>query len=296
MKDLRYKFLTALFDDGDKVAWGDGPKTCNKPIDPIPGFLTTDAQMFAINPFNKWRDSNNTENVKCLLFEVDDKNVTPDEQKELFLKSGMPFTTMVKSGGKSVHVIIRFTEPLEKDMREPWWYAVEKVLKTYGLKCDPMARLLTQISRVPLSIRKNTGELQELVTIQERVSQDELREWLLKHGVEVKKPKKIEPIKYEVGANDRVDNLKKFDIARKFTEKKHGTYSTYMPTGSHMWLFYFALNCYKLDLSLEAAISLAQIEWGTTYTGSSGTGQMDAVINKGWMYGYNKGIEKIKIN
>ncbi len=295
MKEARLQFLEALFDDKDLVAWGDTPKTCNKPLDPIPGFLITQDEQFCINPLREWRNTENVTKIQSLLFEVDDKDLTPDQQKDLFFKSGLPFTTMVSSGGKSVHVIVRFTEPLEDKMREPWWFAISKVLKTYGLKCDPAARLVVQISRMPLSIRKKTGELQQLITIQDRVSQEMMREWLDSHNMKVVPPVEREPIKYTIGANDAVDNMKKFDIARKFTEKKHGTYSTYMPTGAHMWLFYFAINCYKVDLSLDASMGLARVEWGSTYTGSSGTGKMEEVINKGWKYAYNRNIEKIEL-
>lgn len=296
MKDKRYDFLQALFDEGDLVAFGKDNASSNKPIDPIPNFLYTNAEKFCINPLKEWRNTDNVTHINSLLFEWDDKEVTPKQQMERFNACGIPYTTMVYSGGKSVHVIVRFTEPIEnKAWQESWWNAIAKGLNSFGIIADVKARLIVQLSRVPESVRENTGLKQTLITIKERVSVAQMKEWLSKLNIEVKEPIEHPPIIYNEGANDKVSNMRKFKLATNWTQKKHGVYSSYMRTGGYMWLFSLGVNAYKLDMSFEAAASFAQIEWGHEFSGHNGNGKVADAINKGWTYGYKSRIEKVEL-
>lgn len=296
MKDKRYAFLQALFDDEDLVAFGKDDKNSSKPQHPLPNFLYTDAEKFCINPLKEWRKTENVTKIQSLLFEWDDKDVTPKQQVIKFIESGIPYTTMVYSGGKSVHVIVRFIEPIEsKEWQESWWNAIAKGLNTFGIIPDIRARLIVQLSRVPGSTRENTGKVQTLISIKERVSQTRMMEWLSALNIEVEEPIEHPPIIYHEGTNDKVSNISKFKLANKWTERKHGVYSTYMSTGAYMWLFNFGVNAYKLDMSFESAVSFAQLEWGTTYTGNNGSGKVSDAINKGWTYGYKSRIEKVEL-
>ena len=286
MRDDRLKFLNALFDEGDRVVFGDTLMTCNKPVDPLPYFLNTDAMRFAINPFDKWRNTENLTGIVNLLFEIDEdefgNKVDESIQEQLFLDSGIPFTTMVSSGNKSVHVIVRFTEPFsDGELQSLWWFTIAKVLKKHGINADVRARLLTQISRVPCSIRKDTGSVQTLKHIRNRVSQLEMTEWLESNNEVVPpKPPKKEPRIFDTTGDD----LTRWERAVRWTERKNGTYSTYMSTGAHDWLWKHGGNCYKNELGLSAAISMANINYGTQYTGSSGTGEVAKTITLGWKW------------
>ena len=285
MRDDRLKFIEALFDDGDRVAFGEKPISCNKPADLLPFFLNTGAEQFCINPLDTWRNTENITGIVNLLFEVDEdingNKVDESIQEQLFLDSGIPFTTMVSSGNKSVHVILRFTEPFsDGELQERWWKSIATALKKHGIKADPRARLLTQISRVPGSIRSKTGEVQTLKHIRERVSQLEVLEWLSKNDVVIP-PKKV----YVARVFDTTgDDLTRWERAVRWTERKNGTYSTYMTTGAHDWLWKHGGNCYKNELGLSAAISMAHINYGTQYTGSSGTGEVAKTITLGWKW------------
>ena len=285
MRDDRLKFIEALFDDGDRVAFGEKPISCNKPVDPIPFFLNTEAEQFCINPLDKWRNTENITGIVNLLFEVDEdingNKVDEETQEKLFLDSGIPFTTMVSSGNKSVHVILRFTEPFEDgELQERWWKSIAVALNKHGIKADPRARLLTQISRVPCSIRSKTGEVQTLKHIRNRVSHLEVLEWLTINDVVIPPKKIYVPVVW----NTDGDDLTRWERAVKLTERKNGTYSTYMTTGAHDWLWKHGGNCFKNEISLGSTISMAITNYGTHYTGGSGTGTVEKAVELGWKW------------
>lgn len=284
MKEDRLRFLEALFDDGDQIAFGKDNASSNKPLDPIPFFLFTDAEKFCINPLKEWRITENVTKIQSLLFEWDDAEVSPKEQVKRFINSGIPFTTMVYSGGKSIHVIVRFTEPIEnKEWQESWWDAIAKGLEKFGIIADVRARLVVQLSRVPESTRENTGEVQSLITIRNRVSFLEMTEWLQANGVQVEPPKPYVPYVWD-SSKDRGDVLTRWNRAVRWTEKHKGVYSKYMTTGLHDWLFTYGGNCFKNEVDLDTAIHLAVTEWGTHFTGTSGTGPVEKSVRLGWKW------------
>lgn len=285
MIEDRLKFMEALFDEGDRVAFGENPLTCNKPVELLPYFLNTDAEQFCINPLDKWRNTENITGIVNLLFEIDEdidgKEVDEETQEKLFLDSGLPFTTMVTSGNKSVHVILRFTKPFpDGEMQERWWKSIAKALKKHGINADKRARLLTQISRVPCSIRSKTGEEQELKHIRKRVTPLEVFEWLKENGIDIP-PKKVYVPKVW---NTDGDDLTKWERAVRWTERKNGVYSTYMTTGAHDWLWKHGGNCFKNEIGLNQSVSIAVQNYGTHYTGSSGTGTVENAITLGWKW------------
>ena len=300
MREDRLQFLEALFDDGDRVVFGDTLKTCHKPIEPIPFFLNTNAERFAINPFDKHRNTDNLNAIVNLLFEIDEdefgNKVDEEIQEKLFLDSGIPFTTMVSSGNKSVHVILRFTEPFlfnsEKDKQSEeqsrWWFSIAKALKKHGIVADVRARLLTQISRVPGSIRKDTGEMQTLKHIRNRVSRSEVIEWLDLNDIQIP-PKKVYIPREPNPEWNNVDDLTKWERAVRWTERKNGKYSTYMTTGAHDWLLKCGMNCYKNELSIGSAVNFAIQKYGTTFKGSSGSGHVEKSLELGYKWLEKKG-------
>jgi len=296
MTEERFKFIEALFDDEDLVAFGNSDATSNKPIDPIPYFLNTNAEKFCINPLREWRKTENVTKIVSLLFEMDEGGYSIEEQIDMFNKSGLPYTTMVKSGSKSVHVIVRFEEPIESaKWQRQWWEAIADALLQHGIIADRRARLVVQLSRVPNSIRSN-GNVQELVCIKKRIGFDTMRKWLSKHNIEVLPPKEPTPSTYVAGTNDHVSNLTKFETANRWTaEANKMSYSVYMETGAHMWLFDFGKNCWKVDLAENIAVAMAQNQWGVRYKGTNGGGLIETIVKQGWQFGYNNAIKQYQL-
>lgn len=302
MKEDRLRFAEALFDDGDQIAFGIDDRAAYRAKDIIPYFLNTNANKFCINPIKDKRIGDNVTKVSSILIECDDKTLSREQQIELFNKSGLPYTTMMWSGTKSIHCIVRLNDPIyhedfdmKKQLYKNWHRAIRTVMLKYGINADDSTDKLPQLSRVPCSIRVETGTEQELITIRNRVNQSEVIEWLSKHDTKIEQPIKREPIIYKSGSNDAVSNLDKWNRAKRWTEKNNGSYSTYMTTGAYMWLFYLGINAHKADLDPHSCISLSQLEWGYRYMGNNGGGDLDMAINKGYKYAYNQQIQKVKI-
>jgi len=301
LPEQRLQFLEVLFDDGDHVAFGMDDRSACKPIDPIPNFFYTDAVKFCINPCKGWRDTEHVTSINALLFEMDkdsDGNTIPREKQiELFKASGLPYSTMTWSGTKSVHCIVRFTEPIkDPSWQRIWWQAIYDVLTMKGLDLDRATKLVPQLSRTPGSIRIETGEEQELIHINRRVSQSEVLQWLQEHGRELKEPTPVKPNNYVTGANDHVQDTSKWKLALKMSEKKNGVYKSYATTGNHMWLLDYGIKCWIVDLSLEASIGLARAEWGNYYhTTANGKVDIEAPIKAGWEFAKNKNMEQFTL-
>jgi hypothetical protein len=298
----RKKFLEVLFDLDEKIAWGDD-STAFKARSPIPEFFWTNDPKFCINPLVQTRNTKDivdNGNLYSMLFEVDKDSlgneIPTDIQVNRFLDSALPFTSMVYSGKKSVHVIIRFTEPMQDRWEQKsWWKTISQALLKWDLPIDEKAGLIPQLSRLPGSIRTGTGEEQRLIHLGNRVTKSQMKEWLASQGqewIEVLPPK---PVELDWNGNDHVSSIKRFNLAIKWNTKQHGIYSTYSKSGGHIWLFNFGLMCWKLDIPLESSQRLSVQEWGQTYNGSNGGGETAVVVKKGWDYGMNNAINKIQL-
>lgn len=283
----RKDFIEALFDIDDLVAWGKNDAYCAYPKSPYPEMLHTDAVKFCINPLKGKRNGENVTHINSLLFEMDkDENgqiIPPKTQLCMFEDSGLPFTTMTWSGTKSMHVIVRLEKPVPEKWFRPLWQAIARVLVSKGLPIDPATMKIPQLSRLPLSYRN--GKLQRLIRVNERVKYLDLINWLKENNETIVMPKPSKP--FVPIASDK-SNLDKWRIARKWTENKHGIYSSYWTTGGWVWFVNFGINLRKLECDLQQGISMSQIEWGQTIETGMGHRDITEPITKGWNWLNNK--------
>ena len=306
-EEQRLQFLEVLFDIDDKVAFGMDDKSACKPIAPLPEWKFTQANKFCINPLKNWRDAANVTQINSLLFEMDkdenNKVIPVKEQVKMFLNSGIPYSTLVFSGTKSVHCIVRFTEPIEQKWFRSWWKAINRVLIAKGLPIDPHTMIIPQLSRVPGSIRVDKdedgndvlGKEQKLIHINRRVTQDEVREWLSTNGEEVREPY-VPPVRlYEPDMNAQVDDKELWQAAYNMNAKKHNEYNATAPSGNWMYLIDLANYFYRVDLNLNAAISICNTEFGTKALSSSGQFFIEEPLTKGYTWAEKNGLEKIKV-
>lgn len=111
-------------------------------------------------------------NVICFrnfLLEIDD--IPVEEQQELLKSRNLPYTSAVYSGSKSVHFIISLKEPL-KDINEYRHLA----LRLHALipEADPTSKNPSRLSRLPNSIRPDTGNMQKLLYLGDRIDNNYL--------------------------------------------------------------------------------------------------------------------------
>jgi len=296
----RKEFLEVLFDIDHISTCGTNDAGATKPAKRVfPNLVLDRGVKFSINPIISNRDTKNVleAGLYSMLFEMDKDshgNLIPRAtQIDLFNSSDLPYSTMMWSGTKSVHVIVRMDRPIPELLFKPLWSAISRVLTKWGCSLDPATEKIPQISRMPESIRRvdikdEAGNIighkkvkQDLIEVRQRVSLKELGQWLKKNGETVHKPK---PTKPYVPIKTDKSNLDKFKIAKSWSEKKHGPYLPSWSTGGWVWFVNFGVNLRKLDCDLNQAIQFAHIEWGLMC--ETGLGKRDIMepITKGWTW------------
>lgn len=295
LKDMRWAFYQMLFDEGDKVAFGEDDRTAYKAVDPFPGFFVSNAVKFCINPLREVRNTDNVTKINSLLFEVDWDSegsiVSKDQQIAMFKESGLPYASLVFSGKKSVHAIVRFQEPIEKEWQKSWWKAIEQALTKHGMLIDDKTKAIPQLSRLPGSLRPETGLTQDLIELGHRTTQQEVKAWLKANDVELKDPTPQVPNTYVSGTNNHYSDSAKFKIAIKWQTKSKGEYKSYAKSGNHDWLFKFGITCWTLDLSLDATLFFLNQEFPSTYnTSAAGPQSVAKAVKSGWTWAKNQNI------
>lgn len=297
----RTKFLELLFDDGDQIAWGNDRECSNKPTLPYPMWFNTEAQMFCINPLKDWRKTANVTSINSMLFEMDkdeqDEVIPTKQQIRMWLESGIPFTTMTFSGNKSVHVIVRFDEPIEdKQWQRQWWRAIYNCLVRLKMPVDKNTKAIPQLSRLPSSIRQSTGKEQKLILTRERVTKAEMKTWIEANGGKLLPPKPPTIYDFDPGASDAVLDAEKFKVSVKWTTKSQGKgYTTLGESGAHNWLFQLGINCFKTDMRMDAGVRFATALYGHEYRGTNGGGYVEQVVKDGWQWAETQGTDKVAV-
>ena len=194
MIDNTLEFYKALFDKDDYTCFTDSTNG-RSVTHAIRNGIKKDLQYFSINPMHKGttRSKMNVSSYRSILVEIDkDASGTPiprKEQKKMFAKLGVPYTTLLWSGGKSLHGIITLAEPF-KDIAEyeQAVSAVWRVLAKNGFPHDTGVRDAGRLSRCAGSIRINTKQYQEVEKVNSRITREEFDNWLAIYDEEVLAP------------------------------------------------------------------------------------------------------------
>lgn len=158
-----------------------------------PHEIRVKAERFCINPLMLDRDNNPTEgwhnsdkgrradvnvtefrNILCEF----DKN-TIEEQIEWLNNSRLPYSAVIHSGKKSLHVIISLETPLRS--KKEYNNLAKKLyaaIKNTGIKVDDSTSNPSRLSRYPGAIRSDTGVEQRLIYVGERVRNGILKTWI----------------------------------------------------------------------------------------------------------------------
>jgi len=120
----------------------------------------------------------NCSTFRNILIEID--SIPVDSQLDFIDKTGLPFTAATYSGSKSIHFIISLENEL--DSEEDYRRIVARLYKAFELKypgvIDPANKNPSRLSRLPFNLREDTGRLQELLVLKNRVVNMDLYEWL----------------------------------------------------------------------------------------------------------------------
>jgi hypothetical protein len=178
------RFLNALFRPQEATCFARQKKgTSVFPVSAPPWW----AEFFSLNPLHPTEDQSgnaepgrgrrNDDNVTAyrnILIEVDDRPL--DEQLVMVENIAFPWTTCVFSGKKSYHFIVALEESLvdrkQYDFYVTWIYSI-----FHGI-IDPANKNPSRLTRLPGTIRRDTGQEQRLIEIRERRTLAQLDAWL----------------------------------------------------------------------------------------------------------------------
>lgn len=155
---MQQKFLKTLFEPGELTCFSNNPYA----VDPAAAPAPTDL-FFCINPLHGPRCDANVSSFRNFLIEIDS---LPLNQQVPLVTSILPVTSIVYSGGKSYHFIISLQTPA-KDEAE--YRRIGRGLLEAVPEADKSTKNPSRFSRLPGVIRPDTGLLQELVYVGERV-------------------------------------------------------------------------------------------------------------------------------
>lgn len=173
MNDIQKKFLNVLFDAEQKTCFTPLPTGTKVKTEPSPYdvFFSINAlhPTKDLNPEREYHNENSPRradhNVICyrnFLIELDG---LPLEQQIDYVKSKVPVTSIVYSGGKSYHFIISLEEPVDSEQ----YRKIAAQLHTLIPLADKSCKNPSRLSRLPDVLRKETGNMQTLVELGTRV-------------------------------------------------------------------------------------------------------------------------------
>lgn len=182
-------FFNTLFKPGENVCWGMTAFDTN--ICPVEDYAAkSEYQFFSVNPLVERRLDACVTSYRNILCDFD--KIPIFEQQKLLVDSALPYTTLVYSGGKSLHAIVSLQEAAKT---EDEYRAIATAIydklggdKIVDVKCKNPSRF----SRNPGASRPN-GKKQELLAVNKQVSMEHLLDWI---GVKELPVREIKSIDY----------------------------------------------------------------------------------------------------
>lgn len=152
--------------------------------------------------------------VKYRNFLVEMDGPTIQEQKALVRRSGLPWTTAVWSGGKSIHFITSLEDPLPDAARyEAYWRCIEAALRGVGAEVDAKCKNPSRLSRAANSYRADKGQTQLLLRVRERVPNAEFLRWAASMGARPDMFAREEPLYY--GGGNSASDDERWEFAKR---------------------------------------------------------------------------------
>lgn len=173
-------FIVTLFEAIEYTCFSDSPKGIK--ITEILHPQTQINSFFSINPLEpkKTRADSAVTKYRNILVEMD--KIPLEKQDQHITEIGMPYSTAVFSGSKSIHYIISLEQELPDE--QVYRSLVKRVYKAVGNDfVDHSCKNPSRFSRLPGHIRLDTGKEQKLLAIKQRVSLETLENWLVDRGV-----------------------------------------------------------------------------------------------------------------
>lgn len=187
-------YYNTLFDHGEDICVAYNAK--GRDVHSIDSVLALpdyeNLQYICINPLNDRRLDENVTSLRNFLFE-NDSGLSKRQQAQLIKDSGIPYSALVWSGNKSIHIIVSMETPLtSRGFYDFVWRWIYNILCSYvpeEHKYDEKTKNPSRFSRAPggtnVKFDKNGNEIhrgkQDLIICKGRVPDAEMEAWLFKH-------------------------------------------------------------------------------------------------------------------
>ncbi len=213
-------------------------------------------EYICINPVDIESDgsalSSNIFTYRNILMECDEKGVDIEEQRYRIKQSGIPYSTVTFSGGKSAHHIISLEESLSSEAEyKSWFQAIEAGLSKYNFKADGACKNPSRLSRAAYGTNIKTGIEQEVLEIRSRVPNKDMLLWFQQHGINPNDyiTKDVEYVSHD--GPDSANDKRRWEVAQKFMGK-NWDYSSLGDGEREPARFQLTLKCKECGLSLSA--------------------------------------------
>ncbi len=276
LKQQHIDYIRALYENGDWVAIND-TIFASTPACSIEHAAKTMSIYMAINPIKQGtkRGQDNVTRNSAWLLEADkqyDDFNTPSKdangkeievpievQRQAIIDSGIPFATVVFSGGKSLHIVPRVNQNLSVETWKAIWHAFSHVMWKYGLRVDPQTCDRARWTRRP-GVKRDNGNLQTLEMLGKRVDLDELEIWFAKHDIDWKDY--IEASKHDRFLDWQADAIPEVEEAHKAVTRYMFKGRSFGSESRAMDAFGYFKNMRGAGIEKAAALQMAISQWG----------------------------------
>lgn len=278
LKQQHIDYLKILFENGDWVAIHDVTNR-STPAVSLEKAAKTMSYFIAVNPIKKgtsraqanvvrnsaWLLEADQEYIDfntTLLDENSEKVIVPiEKQKRIIEESGIPYASVVYSGGKSMHIIPRVRQNLSKETWSAVWNAFSHVLWKYGLRIDPQTCDRARWTRRPGVLRDETNKYQTLWKVGKVIEFEELEAWFNANGVNWKDY--LETNKIDRYIDWSTDSLPDLEAAHKAVCKYMFKGRSFGSESRAMDAFHYFMKMRGAGISKDDALRKALSEWGS---------------------------------
>lgn len=286
------KLFSVLFDPSETITLA-GPEPNRGSLfyvrDIIANYNQVDYTYYSVNPHTgpRWPRHRSDPNIlayRNIILEFD----TGDFEKQLTLvkRRAIPYTALVYSGGKSLHVLISLATPCSdleeyEGLTELVYAAIDPTFNQERSRTglDRKCRNPGRLTRTPGIIRPETGKEQTLIDLKERVDTKTVIEFIKENQVRVDKYLKKQADKKAKRLAQR--ELKQLKLRKSDTLPIKDTTIALLEKGQYHGSRHDALLYAGLDL-LHANYSIEEIEekllQASDIIGVSGRGDVAGII------------------
>jgi len=263
-------YLNILYDPKDRACFSPVPGVKSKSVKAIATGKECANAFLSINPIklNKTRSKPNVAVYRNMLFEIDAildddlKPVLDSEGKEipmphtdqiLFMhQRGLPWSTMLNTGNKSIHYIVSLETPAPtEEVYNAIWDTISRIL---GNRTDNKVKHIAALGRAPGAIRTDkliTPAEQTVLRVRKRISMEELESWFTANGVNWQDNIVIRNDDFVGGEmnttatdQERIDYLEEFNLIKK---------DEWRPGNGHDFMWKLASTLKRIGVSESGA-------------------------------------------